>query len=65
MAQQRVKHRRPRRANLASARAVAMLDFQPVRLDFQERLVARELFRRVAGWRQRQTLRRVFLNFPD
>ena len=42
-----------------------MLDFEPVRFDFKEGLVARELLRRVPRRRQRQTLRRILLNFSD
>ncbi len=65
MPQQRVQHRRARRANFLSARAPAMLDFYPVRFHLEKRLVTRELPRRVAGRRQRQALRRIVLNFSD
>jgi hypothetical protein len=40
-----------------------MLQFEPVRLDFKEAFVTRELFRRVAGRFQRQTLFGVALDF--
>ncbi len=46
MPQQLVQHRRPRPADFASARAGAMLHFQPVRLDLEKTLVARKFFRR-------------------
>jgi hypothetical protein len=40
-----------------------MLQFKPVRLDFEKTFVTRELFRRVAGRFQRQTLFGVIFDF--
>ena len=42
-----------------------MLQFEPVRLDFKEAFVTRELFRRIAGWFQCQTLFGVILDFLE
>ena len=65
MPQQRVEHRRPRRANLAPARAGAMLHFQPVRFHLEKGLVTRQFFRRVAVRRQRQARLGGVSNFSE
>ena len=65
MPQQRVEDRRARLADFASARAGAMLQFEPVRFDLEKAFVARELFRRVAVRRRRQTRPGVGFNFFD
>ena len=61
--QQRVEHCRPCLADFESVPTAAMFQFEPVRLDFEEAFVTCELFRRVAGRFQRQTLFGVILDF--
>jgi hypothetical protein len=63
MLQQRIQHRRPARADFASARARAMQQLQPVRLDLEKTLVACKFLDGGAARRQRQTRIGGGLNF--
>ena len=63
MPQQRVQHRRAAGADFAPARARAMPQFEPVRLDLEKTLVARQFLGGGAVRRQRQTRFGGGLNF--
>ena len=63
MPQQRVEHCGARLADFVSVHAAAMLQFEPVRLDFEKAFVTRELFRRGAGRFQRQTFFGIIFDF--
>ena len=63
MPQQRIQNRRPALADFAPARARAMQQLQPVRLDLEKTFVAREFFDGGAVRRQPQTRFSGGLNF--